>query len=612
MKDTVQPSIKYIPSYFCCMFFQHTPARNEQSFHSTFFSVANSPPDISVDIGDLTVLLSLSPSTRVAVCPTNKITLVLHGEIYSTQSHDQAIYLIEQYIERGEDFVREINGSFVILVLDQGNNRALVVTDRVNSRKVFFSTYGRSYWLSTSLYRHPLSGVALDLIGVAHYLAHGAIHNNRTLFEGVQILERACVYTLTPDGPRATRYWTYEFTNAYAGVDRKELCAELSDLIVESVRVRLLDDPTVFLSLSSGYDSKCILGVLHSTLKVPDLNCFSYYHNTLTSEKDAYISRQIANWLGIKHRVIESYRNDLPRVLTLNAQLGQGYANFCDEINVWIEMSRAFSAAPSALFVGDECFGWLDVKLNSMGDVLTSENIYSFDRLSWLSHMLPRETYKHFYEGLHEDLAQMLKRCPQSDDYHDCKDYLYLDQRVNNVILPWREFFAGRFITVRSPFLDNRVLDFMMKLPSQLRRGKTFYKRTAAAMFPELFRFRRGIQGYVPDWRKEFGLHRDELVSLFTSEESKLDAVIPVELIVRLLGENLDEYTHSSSFSAFVQHLPHRLLRKVSIMAPALEKAMRLYQKSQLNPIDRATLLKRLLVMRLFLRLEPGWGDRVL
>ena len=95
------------------------------------------------------------------------------------------------------------------------------ITDRINSRKVFYSKYKGSYWLSTSLYLHPTADVDIDPAGIACYLANGVVHNNRTLFDGIRILERACVHKLTVDGFHGTRYWSYEFTNSYSNIDEK-------------------------------------------------------------------------------------------------------------------------------------------------------------------------------------------------------------------------------------------------------------------------------------------------------------------------------------------------------------------------------------------------------
>lgn len=356
----------------------------------------------------------------------------------------------------------------------------------------------------------------------------------------------------------------------------------------------------MFLSLSAGYDATGILGILGSKLNVPSVDCFSYAYGEPKPNSDEYVAREMANYLGFDHKVVESYKGNLLETINHNANLNQGLANFCDEVDAWIEMSKDFSAtAPTVLFVGDECFGWIDRKLSSDIDVLNSVYIYDFNVLSWLRDMLPKWIYDMLYNDLNDDILQILRRCPPTDDYHDSKDFLYLDQRLNNVILTWREFFAGQFITVRNPFLDNSILDFMMKVPSSLRRGKRLYKNTITEMFPGLFQFRRALTAsYVPDWKSELNSQLTAIESLISSQDSKLDhRIIPPEVIIQLLGENKTQEHSRFSPKTLTINVARRLLKGTRI-------ANKIRSRFSISPkkfIDYTTLLKRILVMRLFL-----------
>jgi len=542
------------------------------------------------------IYLVSSSSTQIAVDHNNQVTLILHGEIYSTNDN-QAEFLLKQFIKRGIGFSKDINGSFAVLLIDKRNDTVALITDRINTRKVFCSKYKEGYWLSTSLYLHPTADVDLDPVGIACYLANGVVHNNRTLFDGVQTLERASVHILTQDGFHATRYWSYEFTKPHSSINEKELRAELSELLVESVKIRLKDNPKVFLSLSAGYDSTGILGIVGSKLK--DVNCFSYAHGEPASNSDEYAAREMASYFGFNHKIVESYKGNILNVIKHNANLGHGRAHLCDEVDAWIEMASDFSlTTPSVLFVGDECFGWTDCELNCIIDVLNSVAIYDFNRLSWFQNMLPKGTYDMLCNGLKEDMLQILKRCPTTRDRHDSKDFLYLDQRLNNVILPWREFFAGQFVVVRNPFLDNSILDFMKKIPSHLRCGKRLYKATITEMFPDLFQIERATTAsYVPNWGEEFSSQRSAIEAAISSQDSKLDRIIPPEVILRLLGGSRTGGDNRFSPKKLARKLARRLL-KGTFMA---EKILSRFHNTSKKQIDRTAFLKRILVIRLFL-----------
>jgi len=285
----------YIPSSFIVSFTHKKLDNGDHGLTHTFFrEVAQADPDLSFETNRFTVHLSKSSSTQVATSHDDQITLLLHGEIYAGGIADPANYLLERYLDKGLEFAKDVNGSFAILLVDKRTDQIFLITDRLNYREVFSSKYKGSHWLSTALnyHLHPVDDPKLDPVGIAFYLTNRKIPNDRTFFAGIRALERARVHTLTEDGFQAKRYWSYDLNEARAGVDEKTLQADLSDLLIEGVRKRVADNPNVFLSLSAGYDSTSILGLLHK-LQVPDIECYSYANGDPGPTWDAYIAREI-------------------------------------------------------------------------------------------------------------------------------------------------------------------------------------------------------------------------------------------------------------------------------------------------------------------------------
>jgi hypothetical protein len=271
-------------------------------------------------------------------------------------------------------------------------------------------------------------------------------------------------------------------------------------------------------------------------------------------------------------------------------------ANFCYEIDAWMKIRSEFSnQARSALLGGDECFGWTDCELQCNTDVLNSVSIHSFEVLSWLSAVLPKRTYSMLYDGLEEELVDIIKRCPPTRDYHDSKDFLYLDQRLSNHILPWREFFAGQFVNVRNPFLDNSILDFMMKVPSFLRRGKVLYRETITNMFPELFGFARARRsGHEIDWRRQFSAQQSSVESLILTTESKLDKIIPADVVLHLLRDRKNMRQGNLPPIVVATKIATKLLNRAHLGNRITDRLLK-------KKVDVVTFLIRILVARSFL-----------
>lgn len=321
-------------SAFLAMFCPMKNAYEGKAFYNEFIGIAGGEPEISITTNNFITYVALSSSTKFATDQQRRVTLVLHGEIYGSTREDQAQFLLEQFLKDGINFAKDINGLFAILLFDEQDDTVALITDRLGSRKVFYREYKGCYWLSTSLYHYPTADLGVDMIGVASALANGAVHSNRTLFEGVRSLERACIHRLTETGLHTMQYWFYEFTKSYTDVDEKKLRSELSELLVESVRTRLYDRPRIFLSLSAGYDSSGILAILGSRLKIPNVDCLSHTFGVPVKNSDAYIAAQMAKLYGFNHQMLESHKGDLLYTIKHNAAMGEGLGIFCDELDV--------------------------------------------------------------------------------------------------------------------------------------------------------------------------------------------------------------------------------------------------------------------------------------
>jgi len=431
--------------------------------------------------------------------------------------------------------------------------------------------------------------VPLDPVGVACYLANGVVFNNRTIYEGVSVLERASICALGAEGITQRSYWSHIFTREYAARDPNELRAELSEIVSNAVRIRAESGTRYSIALSGGYDSAAILAVLVRHAGVSSVNCYSYSFGPPQPGSDAYIAGQMAAHLGCPHKVVPSYSGDLTSAIRINARLGHTMSKYCEDAEVWTEL-RGELAAPdpgSVLFTGDECFGDVPFlrasEIRSMDDVLECVGIHDSGKLSWLRRLLPRRKYLALRDGWNEERKNIVKRCPQYDDYRDYKDFMYLDQRINHVICTWRHFVMGEYARIRQPLLDRSIVDFVSKLTPDMRLWKRLYVETVTWMFPDLFQI--GISrmpGAYPNWTREFAEQSDAIRAL-ASADSRLDELIPARAVDHLLRVN----------EAAVRY--RRLLNLARKIGRRLDRRLQLdYER-----ISNANLLQRILVLRL-------------
>jgi asparagine synthase (glutamine-hydrolysing) len=571
---------------YCCL---KKETSSVEDSRRQFIDFAGQQPNLFLETASYVVHLLLSPSTKIGTDSTGKITVVLHGEIYNA-TNNQPAYIAEKLQHGGDTCIQDINGTYAILLVDQQADKVAVITDRINSHRIFYSQYEAGWCISSQLSTQPWQSFKLDPTGIAHYLANGVIHNYRTLWDGLSVFEQACIHQLTREGFKAKKYWTYQFNSSAGNISEKTLAAELLERLIQSVRRRLYDNPDLFLSLSAGYDATGLLGILAFDIQIPQVHCFSYAHDVPQPKSDAYLAMLAAKSAGYSHEMVESYTGNLIDHILDNARMGQGFSNHCDEVSAWKTLAPKFSAVERpVLFVGDECLGWNDYYLRSQSDVLASVGILGFERLSWLKPILPDGTYEKFQNGLAEDMKRIASSCPTTADWHDAKDFLYLNQRLANFIMPWRDNFAGQFVMVRNPLLDNDILDFMMTVPSSLRRGKRLYRQTITKMYPKLFRLpRASYGGYSVDWVNEFRHHAVIIQELIEQHKSKLDEIIPSDVLLKVLNKVL----HNSSSAQFQKS-------KVASWVPkSIKDQLKSYLPPQSSPVNPTTLLMRLLILK--------------
>lgn len=530
----------------------------------------------------------------------HRLAVVLHGQLYGLPTDDAAGYVLEAYRSRGRGFASELNGSFRLFLFDARQDRALVVTDRVASRKVFAGGDETERWFVTSPSLIPaMDSRPLDLAGVADYVTSGVIHNGRTLFADVRALERACVHEATAAGWSSQPFWRYELQSP-GECDEQALSDRLFTLIQESVTRQARRHPIV-VSLSGGHDSCTILGILAEYGRPAGLSSVSYSHGEPPPDSDPDVARKIAGLFGVPHQTVESYDGRFWPTLDANVRSAMGYAGFCNEPNIRNHIgAMAREGRCGSLFVGEECWGMPGSKLRSPADALSPLRIYPMTVLRPLFPCIPGRQLEAMRRALRRHHDEIYHRADHLADWQDKKMWFHLDQRLPYRLLPGRELNLGSMVVVCNPLLDNSILDFMMRVPRAMRLDKALFVRTMERRLPEAFRLPRArFAGTHPDWAALFLGHERELNERTRAQASRLDDLIPPAAVALLLE---DLKTRSSSRRTEGWGGPLRAgIRVMAGLHPAADRMARPLLDRLAQPLDTTIILKRLLTLRLWL-----------
>jgi len=552
------------------------------------------------DLGEVEVSLVTGGSTQLATDHETNTAILLHGDLYDAPNSNQARYAVDQYLRYGEAACLDLNGSFALVVMDGSSQKVQVVTDRLNSRKVFLEKRGQAFWLSTSLYRHPLKDATLDPAGIGSVLTSGVAHNGLTPFNGIQVLQRASIHTFDRNGKRSKEYWSYQFNNDNAQTPREDLRQEMAEVLRDAVRRRLnAAKGTIFLSMSGGHDSKSIAGFLRQMVDDPArLAAITYHCGPRVGDTDARAAERGADLLNIDHVVLPAYHGDMLSLTAVNGLHGQGMAHFCEEADMWEGLASLFSIdSSSVLFVGDMFWNrpprWAEptpAGVLALIDVFPPSVIGSFvDRLGSGGQAIQ--------EGWHASFSDLVRKVDQDLDPRDAQEVMYLDQRVTNTLMLWRECFQMPRIQVMNPYLDNQVLDFVSTLPVELRDGKTLYKEALNGAFPELFQLPPAKGGWnAPDWSQELLKSRSNITHWIETHPSMLDDLLPPKVILSLFGLG----SMSSKTDSAIR-IGRSVVKRSAILRHTVRRLKAARVDAVPNHVHWSRLLRRILNLRMFL-----------
>ena len=558
-------------------------------------------------VGDVLVDIEYGGACHLAMDEARDLAVLVHGDLYDPFGPNPAELVLHQYESDPTGTWIRLNGSMIVFVLDGRTRQFMVVTDRVNSRKVFASQDGTGWWLSSSLNIHPTNGFTIDPAGVGSLLTNRAMHGNLTPFREVKKLSRASVHTFARDGCQSREYWHYEFTGENRNVPRTELRDQLREVLREGVRRRARTaDGRLFISLSGGKDSKSIAAFLAEIVGPERLSAFTYHHGPRHGNVDAPAAEMAAKFLGIEHRTVELFDGDLMRVIDMNSALGQGM-KVAKETDFWETVGPPMGEDSSnALFVGDIPLGYKERRSEGKKeDLLALVNVYPTAGIEWFLALLPPESAEAIRDGWRESWSDLQARIPRYEDRLDAQSYLYLDQRIANFLMPWRESFQMPYVRAFNPYLDNDVLDFARTVPGDLRVRNGLYAEAIASAFPQLLSLPITDGGFgLPTFGDEILEQFPAIKDSLHSRPSRLDDLVPPDAI-----EDLIE-SRGASIAIGVDNL-RAIGKQVGKRFGAARKAVRTFRKlkqATTHDVPWTELVFQVLALRGFLARDRETG----
>jgi len=221
------------------------------------------------------------------------------GHRFATGSDTEvAIHLYE---EHGLDFLRQLNGMFAIALWDEPRRRLVLARDRLGKKPLYWALRdGRLIFSSeiASLMTHPLverepCEEAIDL-----FLGLSYIPAPLTGFRDVFKLGPAERLVFQDGELSIDRYWELS-PSPKLELSDEEAIKELTAILEDATRIRMISDVPLGAFLSGGVDSSTVVAMMARAQSDP-VRTFAIAFDAGES-RDAAVAREVAEHLGTDH-----------------------------------------------------------------------------------------------------------------------------------------------------------------------------------------------------------------------------------------------------------------------------------------------------------------------
>ena len=495
--------------------------------------------------------------------------------------------------------LRTARGSFSVACFDPSARSLTLATDRRASRPIAFTRIGGQIFFAPeakALLAVPGVDKRLDFASLGLILTAGYTLGTRALFASVRKLAGGELLLLASGDARVEPYWSYRLSNAIGGAPAQRLEAELAALLGE-VCSESVDDPSrTAVFLSGGVESRLIAEAASRavTTRGGRLATLTWQAPNPREGADHEVAAKIALRIGSRHRTlvrhVRDYAAEFARVSYLVDAQSDLPAFHGHEFTL---MQQLADEGIGAVVRGDACYGQAE-SVESADEALFELGLGGARRFDACSALLRPEAL----QALELEGARALDGAIVElghDHPDDAYEELYFRHRLQGY-LNVAAYPKAVVVRHETPLLDNRILDFMGRVPPALRVGRRLFCAAARRRDRELWAIPFAGRGNLERWPD------------LLAERSAVRRYVDVELADRQSGFwefacrrallNLVAELRAPEHGRFerARAASRQALREAIGVVPGVDRRLR--RRARRSPLKPYVALMRLLVLK--------------
>jgi len=507
-------------------------------------------------------IIDLEGGVQPMYSDDDNLVVIFNGEIYNFgeirkklqqaghrfKTHSDTEVIIEAYLAYGESCVEHFRGMFAIALYDRKRRKLILIRDRLGIKPLYYSLDPERLVFASevkpiieALGRKPeVNRKALDF-----YISVGYVPGESTLFDGIRKLAPGHMLIAEDGRCDIHRYWDLEDTEQQQ-LPGTEAADRFSELLAESVKLRMISDVPIGAFLSGGVDSSVIVGMM-SQLSSEKVKTFSVgYEDDEESSELGYASIVAKHFdtdhheyilkpldffesidLLLEHAeepIVESAAVALLQLSHLAKEevtvilSGEGGDEILagyplhqtmpkiDSMHSIVRHVPAFFRRMAGYCLGgneklSKYWDWAEMPIEARYQSISNDVTLSIKRKMYRdeslleAHQSTSAYFRHLYDHLQKGTS--LRKMT----YSDIKSWL-----PDDLLVKADKMTMAASLELRVPFLDHKLVEFSTALPDSYRlngnQGKFLLKKYAESLLPEriIYRKKRGFPVPISTW----------------------------------------------------------------------------------------------------------------
>jgi asparagine synthase (glutamine-hydrolysing) len=450
-----------------------------------------------------------------------------------------------------EKTLPKLNGMFAFGLWDEEKQKLFLSRDRLGEKPLYYGYIGNQFVFGSELKPFMVFAkergekLIISLKALGLYFRHQYVPSPYSIFEGVSKLPPGsfAVVGVKKESPSVRTYWSLEDISALPKINSyEEATRQLEELLIDSVKKRMLSEVPLGAFLSGGVDSSIIVALMQksSSEKVKTFS-IGFHEDEFNEANEA---KRFAEFLNTDHHEMILGKKECLEIIPKMGQIYDEPLADSSQIPTWLVSQFAKKSVTVALSGdgGDEIFGGYDryrsllwvsqwkQKVPAVFLVPLLELVRKLGRnprFSGRIEMLKRtakqadqELYSEVmtYWNCPEDLlvdgwsyanSPLEKSWGRKKEMSLLRKMLFVDQKhflPDNILAKLDRASMNVALETRVPFLDHRIVEFSTRLSDEFLvsafKSKRILKNLFVKHFPASFlqKKKRGFSIPLGQW----------------------------------------------------------------------------------------------------------------